>query len=311
MSGWYLCCGKERRVAKASDPGAGRLGQRPAAEVDVVANAVYALGASEGESARLMRQSLELAPDSEALLDQVDLSGGCSAIDLGCGPRGIIDLLSERVSPGGRVTGLDADPTHVTMAKQFVEERGLRNIEVVVGDARHTGLQSDSFDLVHARTLLTNIPRPAEVVTEMVRLAKPGGWVAGIEPDTEHAICYPPNPAYDRITAIFPVVYGRNGADPTIGRRIAELYREAGLEDVEVAVRASLYPPGHSRRTIRLDLVQSMRRQVLELGLAEENELDELDAAARLHVADPRTVVVPGLMFLAWGRKPGRARQPG
>jgi hypothetical protein len=31
---------------------------------------------------------------------------------------------------------------------------------------------------VHARTLLVTIPEPAEVLAEMVRLARPGGWVA-------------------------------------------------------------------------------------------------------------------------------------
>jgi ubiquinone/menaquinone biosynthesis C-methylase UbiE len=53
----------------------------------------------------------------------------------------------------------------------------------VAADARHTGLPSGTFDLVHARTLLVNIPELAEVVAEMVRLAKPGGWVASQEPE--------------------------------------------------------------------------------------------------------------------------------
>jgi hypothetical protein len=36
---------------------------------------------------------------------------------------------------------------------------------------------------------------------------------------------------------------------------------------------------------------------------ANEAELDELDAAARAHLNDPSTVVISGLLFLAWGRK--------
>jgi hypothetical protein len=47
-----------------------------------------------------------------------------------------------------------------------------------------------------------------------------------------------------------------------------------------------------------------MRIQVLEMGLASEAELDELDASARAHLYDPRTIAVFGLLFLAWGRKP-------
>jgi len=65
-----------------------------------------------------------------------------------------------------------------------------------------------------------------------------------------------------------------------------------------------MYPPGNSRRTIRLDLVQAMRPQVLEMSLATPSELDELDAAARVHLNDPRTVAMSGLLFLTWGRKP-------
>jgi hypothetical protein len=50
-----------------------------AAEQD--ANAVYSLGSSQGESARLMRQADELAADSRVLLDRVGLRPGQTAID--------------------------------------------------------------------------------------------------------------------------------------------------------------------------------------------------------------------------------------
>ena len=93
------------------------------------ARAVYALGSSSGESARLRRQAEELAPDSLVLLDRVGLRPGDSAIDLGCGPRGILDLLCERVSPGGRVMGLDADPG---VPAQGAYSRYLRQLAVEV-----------------------------------------------------------------------------------------------------------------------------------------------------------------------------------
>ena len=274
-------------MSMMSDPDLGAVAGEPAVEPPSLAatgddpNAVYALGSSSGESARLQRQAEELAPDSAVLLDRVGLRPGDRAIDLGCGPRGVIDLLAERVAPGGRVVGLDADPAHVAMASEFVASRGLGTVEVVRGDARHTGLEAGSFDLVHTRTLLITVPQPAAVLEEMVRLARPGGWVAGLEPDTEAAICYPPHPAFDRLCEIFTIAFSRNGADPHFGRRMAELYRQAGLKDITVEVRAGVYPAGHSRRTIRADLVRSMRPQIVEMGLADPQELDELDTAAR------------------------------
>ncbi len=183
--------------------------------------------------------------------------------------------------------------------------RGLGNVEVFTADARGTGLPSGSFDVVHARTLLVTVPEPAVVAAEMARLAKPGGWVASVEPDVETTFCYPANAAFDRISTFFPPVFGRNGADPLIGRRVPELLRQAGLEDIGVQVTAQAYPAGHTRRTIRLDLLSSIRSQVVEMGLASAEELDDLDAAARAHLDDPATVAVYGLLFLTCGRKPG------
>lgn len=269
-------------------------------------NAVYALGSSSSESARLQRQSDELASVSLDLLDHVGLRSGECAIDVGCGPRGIIDLLADRVLPGGRVVGLDSNPAHVAMASELVRGRGWSHVEVVLGDARHTGLSTGSFDLVHARTLLVTVPDPAPVLTEMVRLARPGGWVAGLEADMEIGICYPPHAAFDRLCELFQAAFSRDGANPQLGRALAELYRRAGLEDVAVEARAPVYPPGHSRHSIRADLVRAMRPKILAMGLADESELDEIDRAAREHFADPNTLVMSGLLFLAWGRKPMR-----
>jgi ubiquinone/menaquinone biosynthesis C-methylase UbiE len=267
-------------------------------------NVVYSLGTSAGETSRLQRQAEEFRAANTALLDRTPLGAGDVAIDLGCGPRGILDLLSDRVGLSGRVIGVDADPTHIAMAAEMVATRKLGNVEILQADARNTGLPSSSFDVVHARTLLITVPEPAEVVEEMVRLAKPGGWVLSFEPDCESSVCYPTHPAYQRLVDMFAPVFSRNDADWRIGRRVAELFRSAGIVDVEVEARADVYPHGHTRRTIRVDLIRSMRPHVLELGLATEAELDELFAAALAHLDNPDTVVMPHMTFLVSGRKP-------
>jgi SAM-dependent methyltransferase len=266
------------------------------------ATQAYALGADEEETARLRRQSDELRPEAAALLARTGLGPGQSAVDLGCGPSGILGLLSDAVTPSGQVTGVDADPAHVAAAGRLAARLG--NVSVVLGDARRTALPGGTFDVVHARTLLVNVPAPAEVVTEMARLARPGGWVACQEPDVEHALCYPPLAEWDRLCELLRVRFGRTGADPLLGRRLPAMLWDAGLTDVEATVHAGAYPVGHSRRTLLPDLVRSLRPAILRLGLADDGELDALDRAVRAHLADPRVLMMPHLLVSAVARKP-------
>jgi SAM-dependent methyltransferase len=265
---------------------------------------VYTLGTNPAERERLLRQSRDLAAHSLALLGRVDLPPGGRALDLGCGPAGTIELLAERVGPTGSVTAIDIDPAHVAMARRLVRDQGLTNVEVLQADARHTGLPSGSFDVVHARLLLVNIPSPEEVVAEMVRVTKPGGWVLTDEADAIAGICYPPHPAWDRLHEILHAAYRADGADLSIGRKLTLLLGDAGLSDVGTDGRADVHPAGHARRTLLPDLVRSVSAKVVEGGIASRDELAQLDRQVRQLLADPATLTMSCLYFLAWGRKP-------
>lgn len=280
------------------------MGHQGAIGPEPLGPAVYALGTSEAERVRLQRQAQELRAHSEYLLDRVALGPGQRAIDLGCGPLGILDLLSMRVGRTGSVIGLDREPKNVALAKAFVQDSGLVNVEIIEGDARSTRLAPGSFDVVHARTLLTNVPDPAAVMSEIVRLLRPGGWAAVMEPDAGINLYYPPHPTWDRLHEIFLAGFRVDGADPLIGRRVPSLFEDAGLSEVHVEARMDVYPLGHSRRTIRLELLRTMRPKLVASGIAGETELDALDRAAQELLNDPRTLVLPILFFLVSGRRP-------
>jgi SAM-dependent methyltransferase len=274
---------------------------------DTVTPHVYTLGSNPAERARLQRQADDLAAHTLALLDHAHLPLGGKALELGCGPAGSIVILAERVGPAGSVTAIDIDPNHVAMARRLVQDRGLPNVEVIQGDARGTGLASGSFDVVHARLLLVNIPCPQRVVAEMVRLVKPGGWVLTDEGDAMAGICHPPDPAWDRLHEILHAAYRLDGADLAIGRKLTHLLGEAGLTAIGADGRADVYPAGHPRRTLLPDLVRSMRAKVVEGGIASEDELAQLDRQVRQRLGEPSTLAMPCLYFLAWGRKPNPA----
>jgi SAM-dependent methyltransferase len=289
-------------AARCADRGDG-LADVDGGEREASVAPIYSLGSSPVERERLRRQSEDLRAHAAALLDLIPLPAGTRAVDLGCGLGGMLDILSERVGSGGRVLGLECNPVHAASARSFARQRGLANVEVVEGDARRTGLPPGSFDLAHARLLLVNIPRPDEVLAEMTRLVRPGGWVACQEADFI-GLCHPPHPAWERLSEVFVATYHQDGADPHLGRRLPELLGDAGLVDVRVQARADAYPVGHAWRTLLLDLVRSLAPAILERGALDQRELDDLQRAARDHVAGAATVAVPFLLFSAWGRRP-------
>lgn len=110
----------------------------------------YILRSGPAEQQRLLKQADAWRAEACWLLDRLAIRSGWGAIDIGCGPLGILDLLAERVGPIGRVVGLDQEPRMVEMARNIVAERNLTNVEIIRNSATATGLPRESFDLVHA-----------------------------------------------------------------------------------------------------------------------------------------------------------------
>jgi SAM-dependent methyltransferase len=263
----------------------------------------YLLGHSEAEERRLRRQAAELRQESAWLFDRIGLGVGSRAIDLGCGPQGVLDLLSDRVGPTGHVIGIERNRKFAAMAKFFVADRGLKNVEVVQGDATTTDLPGASFDLVHARLVLVNVPQVEAVVREMVRLARPGGVVASHEADYLSHFCDPPLRAWDRLFEIFKEYSAANGIDLFVGRRTHRLFRKAGLVDIAVKPAIHVYPHGHNRRLMFWHFLQNVRDGILEQELITESEFNELTAELKEHLEQRDTLVVSHLFFQVWGRK--------
>jgi SAM-dependent methyltransferase len=264
----------------------------------------YFLGYRPAEQERLREQAMLLADDAAWLFDQVGLRAGQSVVELGCGPRGCLDLLAERVGPRGDVLGIERSPDAVALARKLMRELELTNVEVRRGDARATGLARGGFDVATARLVLVNVPAPEEIVAEAVALVRPGGAVAFHDADYVSHVCDPSLPALDRLLELFHASAQLTGIDLTVGRTLPRLLRQAGLVDVQARPMVSIFPPGHPRRTITLDLVDNVASRWLAQGLTTESELAVLIASLRRHLEDPDTLVMSHLFVQAWGRKP-------
>lgn len=101
----------------------------------------YALGASEAERARLLAQGDIYRTETEALFNRIGVAQGWRAVDVGCGPLGVLDILADRVGPTGRLTGLDREPRMLEMAELSLAERGLDSVRPVRSEAAATDCQ--------------------------------------------------------------------------------------------------------------------------------------------------------------------------
>jgi SAM-dependent methyltransferase len=263
----------------------------------------YVWGTGQTELQRLLQQIELYVPEATWLLDHLKIKSGSRAIDLGCGPLGILPLLSERVGSRGEVLGLEWESRFVEIAKKLLAERKLKNVRVTVGDATATGLPKQSFQFVHERLLLIVVPEPMRIISEMVRLTEPGGIVAVEEVDVDTWICEPPHPAWTRLFAAFETVYCRDGKDVRLGKRLPGMLRAAGLDNIGCKAHARLNGPGDFHQQQLLVFVKLFWRQIIDADLIMEAELETLFGQLENHLANPATLVVSPLLFQAWGQK--------
>src|SRR5271156_2597109 len=95
----------------------------------------YVFGSGGTEQQRLINQAEALEPQASWLLDHLPVEAGWRVADIGCGPIGILNLLSERVGPDGDVIGVEREQRFAEMARGEVEKRNLKNVTIVQDDA--------------------------------------------------------------------------------------------------------------------------------------------------------------------------------
>ena len=191
----------------------------------------YVLGYRQAEQERLQQQAQQLAHESSWLFDEIAVTRGARVVEIGCGPHGCLDLLSERVGPAGRVVGVERSAEAVALARRLISQRNLGNVDVLEGDARSTGLPRASFDFVTSRLVLVNVPQPEQIVAEAAALVRPGGWVAFHEADYVSHVCDPPSAAWT-----------------TSCRTAADLLREEWNRSADRAEAAAPSPRGRPDR---------------------------------------------------------------
>lgn len=265
----------------------------------------YALGGTLTEQQRLIAQAKGLEVHANWLLNHIGVASGQRTVDVGCGPIGILNLLSDRVGRDGVVIGVERESRFFDMAQAELDTRGLQNVKLVKADALHTGLERDSYDFVHERLLLINFPPASQhaLLTEMMALLKPGGTIAVQEFDSASYVCYPEHPSWNILLSIWNDTFHDAGGNEFVGRSIGRQLRSAGVENVSMKVHVEVAKVGEYRRAHLLSLLQSMESSVVASGRITKTELKKHMTALSEHLADPETTLIDKLVVQSWGQK--------
>lgn len=125
----------------------------------------------------------------ETLIEMVDLKPGMRVLDMACGAGANFPYIIERIGKTGTLVGTDYSQEMLDSAKrQFVDERGWQNIELVQSDAAEIRFD-EPFDVVICTLGLAVIPRYEEAMARAWEVLKPDG-VFGIADLKESDLWY-------------------------------------------------------------------------------------------------------------------------
>ncbi|MFN8633899.1 MAG: class I SAM-dependent methyltransferase [Chloroflexota bacterium] len=212
------------------------------------------------------------------------LGPGGRILDVGCGPLGALDVLSEVVGPSGLVAGLDASREALSVARGVLKQRGRTGVALVEADVNGEPpeelLRLAPFDAAYCRLLLCNQDDPAETVRRITRLLRPGGMliVHELRDDPAYPQFDPPLPAARKLLDLMTRGMARRGKRPEIGGQLHALARETELRLVDLRGLMECSPT-RAREFIQTNLVGmllSFEAALLQDGLATPDEIQAL-----------------------------------
>jgi ubiquinone/menaquinone biosynthesis C-methylase UbiE len=178
-------------------------------------------------------------------------------LDVGCGAGHWGRTLSQVISPGALIAGVDIESKFIERSQELGRAFGLSNTDYRVGSAEEIPCSDSSFDLVTCQTVLIHVRDPLRVLREMKRVLKPGGVLLLAEPNNLtwyfSSLLAEPRPEWSVVLRLVDFYHtcllGKKElgmGDSSVGERLPELVSQLGLAEIQVAINEncpSLYPP--------------------------------------------------------------------
>ena len=138
------------------------------------------------------------------------------------------------VGPSGKVAGIDLNEEAVVDAERRASEAGVSAwVHHRNADAAAIPYPEHSFDICHAERLFMHLSDPEPVLTEMIRVLKPGGRIVLVDADgATISVDFPDSELERRITPFWNKLH----KNPFAGRQFFRLLKQHGMVNILIFV---------------------------------------------------------------------------
>ncbi len=198
------------------------------------------------------------------------LQPGYAVLDVGCGPGTDTIVLAGLVGPTGRVVGVYSDAAMIAEADRRAAQAGCSAwCRHQQGDAMTLPLETGAFDACRSERLFQHVHNPAEILAEMARVTRPGGWV--VVWDTDWSTLSIDTAEVDIERRLARVRAERHLNNGYAGRQLYGLFKRQQFAEITVEIHPVSFTDYALLRYA--SLMDAVERDARASGLVTEEEL--------------------------------------
>ena len=115
------------------------------------------------------------------LMEALELKPGLVVADIGAGSGVISVMMADKIGPQGTVLAVDIQQEMLDALAARCKQKGVTNIEPVLGTTSSPRLKEGTVDLVVMVDVYHEFDMPYEMLQEIAKSLKPGGRIAFVE----------------------------------------------------------------------------------------------------------------------------------
>jgi ubiquinone/menaquinone biosynthesis C-methylase UbiE len=202
-------------------------------------------------------------------------------LDVGCGTGDDSRELAALVRPKGHVTAIDYSAAMVNEARRRAADSDLP-VEFREDDAMKLDFPNGCFDCARAERVLMHLSDARKGLEQMIRVVRSGGRVVASEVDPETSFGDSPNVELMRrlVTS-----FADANPSPRIGRSLARMMRQSGLQNVKSSATVINLPFGMVRFAVGGHMDKCIQQGLISAQDAAGwwQQLEETNAAGEFH----------------------------